>query len=722
MAEVISREPIAKKFLRGDKFVKHGKDTLHLTTDDLFDRIVNLKFIRYNHDSFVLRSDYEPVFYPDGNLTFKRCTQKPHIAIHYKQVAQTVAIEVDIEVTNLFIDKSHGDPLIAASSPLEEGYGNPITNIVVQMGYINQFPDWTKRSGKDDIRLYYDLNNNYVSSEEEARSGMQMSVMVLDTYTKGDPPDQVTYFHGIIGTVETGLLWRHPEGDLTKNYGNPDLPQGHHPLEDLFFQWITKRFIRPNVIHRVNTVYDGNDKSVIKRQKVEIYGYHDYRYMAGRVINRSEQQRGPLYTPDTAWTDLADINGALVDGVFSKEEALKFGVICSLSYKLRNTAMAELSRYGLSAEQLRSFEATDPAAYDYPMNKIGSQIEDICKTFHFLRYYVLPDGSYYFYHASESEADLFSGVRIDAYQDGSDSRQRVVLLPAVYDIAYGGTRTIRCLFYYLIAPMTVVLFMSRYYIGSLVGFYYHPKEGDDAYLVLQVKVDFDTTGEDNMMELMCVDMHKDYQPTWDKNTGRIEWNPGEVIAPMERERHAKWAKTSLTVVWQARDGRHQIIKETDSRWFNIIELWLFAPLEKSGQWPWPFKPRSKEAYIQALNDLKRWNGSDMSTEKEGHYISPNVNQRNLFAKQRYEWPTANGVTVVSDENTEWEELTEGEVKAVPILYSSTYIPPFFETLYGGSAYDENKSDKPDVVWIKYPWMPEERYLPEEEAPLTEVGV
>jgi hypothetical protein len=188
-----------------------------VTADDLFDKIINLRFIRKSGRSFIIRSDYEPVFHKDGTISFKKCVQKPQIKVSYKAVSENTAINVDIEVTNLFIgDKETADP-----NDLDTVDGDPVMWCIIQMGYRKQFPDWTAPERKNNIAQFYALNNNALSTEAEVRNGQQILVQILTGYPTTYPPDRATYFKGIIGTMETGLRWNHTEDELVEGYGDP---------------------------------------------------------------------------------------------------------------------------------------------------------------------------------------------------------------------------------------------------------------------------------------------------------------------------------------------------------------------------------------------------------------------------------------------------------------------------------------------------------------------
>jgi hypothetical protein len=666
--------------------VEHGAKYPELTVDSLFDRIINLKFIRWDMSSFVVRSDYEAVIQKDGSIQFVVCRPKPHIKVSYKQVSQSTAISVDIEVANLFIDKSQGDHLIVQDAvytdPTDPSKGNPVTNIIVQMGYRGQFPDWTERAHNQHPALYYELYNSYIPRGSEMKSGMQVVVTVLDAYTDGNPPDQMTHFHGIIGTVETGLLWTHTEEDLIKTAEDFYPEQGKAPyLWQELRQWITRRFIRPDIPHRVITKLDKEGR--IAGQSVFIYGLADYRKNLTPPrhepweldkLTEADKQTARLTSdgavtdpaepvPDTRWSELT-----LVDGILSEDDAALFGLPCRLSDRLLREGVPEKPAYGAVNEESNTILPRMVILSDNPQNSLDAQVNALCDVYRFLQYYVMPDGSLYFYHSGEQKEDLFRNVRImglDAANNGGVTN--AVILPAVYDIEYSGTRTIRCPFYYLIAPMTVVFFSAKYYIGSLTGFYYYPEKKDAKYLTLQSSVEFDTDGDANTMTLMCVDLPEEEPPFIENGTAvwRLTEEDKAAIAPEAPVEKYAWEENKITIGEYERNAAGEKISvQSMGRWLDIIHYRLLMPLgyPVGSRWKalWADdagKPRGW-VYKRALESLREWNPE-------------------LFTDSR--------LAVPSGENTEWAMLTEGAeggpVLAVPILRPG------------------------DVVTYRYPWMP-----------------
>jgi hypothetical protein len=621
----------------GGTCIRTGKASLELTADDLFDRIINLKFIRKSGRHFTLRSDYEPVFHRDGTISFRTCSQKPDIKINYKQVAESVAIEVDIEITNFFT----GDRDKESVESMNTADGDPVQWCVIQMGYRRQFPDWTKIKDTTDLARFWDLNNNNITSESEVRRGRQILVQILTGYPKTYPPDRITYFKGILGTLENGLRWNHTEKELIKGkgYGDSEFPDGYSEIERVLFQFVTRRFIRASVQHIAVTTQDFTNQeafsNVVKKkfeQKVLIYGFKDYNNAGPNAVHRLQSSittasRAPA---DTEWTELP----LLDNGIMSVENAYKFGVICAVSKTLQSMPENALYGYGLTKRQAAALRSVPAAPFDDMQDTIGGQLTAIQRHYPFIRWYELTDGSFYFYHEKDTDKDLWSDPFIKEMQ-----KDNTHILPAVYDITPSGTRTIRCPFISFISSMTTVVFQSRFTIGTLVSFYYPPRT--NAFLVIIAAIEFATVQDSNLMELMCVDLppheieasktgeidvgeskQTDETPnetpgaTPGKTPGETpgkppsatpneppdetpDETPGETpeAAQVQQPRDLQWFEKTLKVVPHKTGAT-----DTDSRWANIVEKEL-KPSFKAENWP------EGQMFTEALalNALKDWN-------------------------------------------------------------------------------------------------------------------
>jgi hypothetical protein len=579
----------------GGTYVRAGKKSLELTADDLFDRVINLKFIRKRGRCFTLRSDYEPVFHKDGTVSFKTCVQKPDIKISYKQVAESVAIEVDIEIVNFFIgdgDKEDTESMYTAE-------GDPVQWCIVQMGYRRQFPDWTKVKKTTDLARFWDLNNHNITSEAEVGRGRQILVQILTGYPKTYPPDKVTCFKGIIGTLENGLRWDLKEKDLIPGYDDPEFPKDYSEIEEVLFQFVTRRFIRASVQHIAEMVQDFTNQEAISRiaekkfkQKVRIYGFKNYDDAGANAVSRLQSSIMMLskIPTDTEWTELP----LLDNGIMSVGNANKFGVICAVSRTLRSMPANSLYGVGLTDEQAAALRPIPATPFDDMQDTLGGQLAAIRQHYPFIRWYELTDGSFYFYHEKDTDKDLWSDPFIKEMQ-----KDNTRFLPAVYDITPSVPRTIRCPFISFISPMTTVVFQSRFTLGALAGYYYPPRT--DAFLVITAAVEFATVQDSNLTELMCVDLppHEievsDAGEIMVKELEQTDETPE--VAKMQRQRNLQWIEKTLDIVLHKAGAT-----DTDSRWANIVEKEL-KPSFRPENWP------EGQVFTEklALTALKDWN-------------------------------------------------------------------------------------------------------------------
>jgi hypothetical protein len=278
----------------------------------------------------------------------------------------------------------------------------------------------------------------------------------------------------------------------------------------------------------------------------------------------------------------------------SIENANKFGVICAVSRTLRSMPANALYGYGLTAEQAAALRPIPATPFDTIKDIIGGQLVAIQQHYSFIRWYALPDGSFFFYHERDTDEDLWSDPFIKAFQ-----KEDILFLPAIYDMTPSGTRTIRCPFVSFISPMMTVVFQSRFTIGTLVSFYYPPRT--NAYLVITAAIAFATVADENMMELMCVDLPPHEVEV--RETGEITVKelkkPDETpeVAQMQERRNMQWIEQTLSIVLHKKNAM-----ETDSRWENIVrnDVLVDARPER-----WPEGQILDEAL--ALNSLKEWN-------------------------------------------------------------------------------------------------------------------
>jgi hypothetical protein len=529
----------------GYSFIKEGANSLDLEPSDLFDKVINLKLMRKKGRPIIIRSDYEAVFQPDGSsgkVSFKRCTHKPEIKVSYKQVAQSVAVEVDIKITNFFLDG-----IEERTGSMFTAEGDPVQWCVIQMGYRKQFIDFTSEAHKNDVEGFYDLK-----IPESGNLWQQINVQILTGYRESYPPDNVTYFKGVIGTMEAGLRWTHTEADLVPGYGDPQFPKQFGAIESMLYQLVTRRFIRPSVQHLVIQEPQGASPTESFKQQVVIYGYSKYVKQGDDAMERLEASKKRTIA-SLSFEDAKELQ-LLENGIMSIEDANTFGVICACSNTLRTLPVETILRYGVTEDQAAAIGNVSLSPFNDTFDTLGGQLSAIQQHYPFLRWFVLTDGSFYFYHVRDKESDLWMDDYINYMR-----QKNTLPLPAIYDITPSGTRTIRCPFISFLSPMTTVQFQSRYNLGTLTSFYYPVKTR--SFLVILASVEFSTTGDENVMELMCVDVPDD---------SIIPKLPTPVATPevakMQEERNLQWQQTELVVV------RHKTnATETDSSWNNIVK-------------------------------------------------------------------------------------------------------------------------------------------------------
>ena len=202
----------------------------------LFDRIINIKFIRKNGDSFTLRSDYEPVW-EGGVLYFKTCQPKPAIRVKYTQYQATM-IAVDIFVTNLNIIEYQANKAVASEkmnsssqfttrtgnttnmpNDILSTRGNPVVHAEIEMGYRGDFHPWYREKSGGSLTAEQ-LYKSFLNLEKPGLTFDRMQITEAQSFFKqtrrchvrvewaaniSNPPDRITQFHGYIGSTEAGF-------------------------------------------------------------------------------------------------------------------------------------------------------------------------------------------------------------------------------------------------------------------------------------------------------------------------------------------------------------------------------------------------------------------------------------------------------------------------------------------------------------------------------------
>ncbi len=578
----------------GASYIKNGSDIFEDQEDIIEGRVINVKFIRKNGDYFTIRSDYEPVYTPDtggGKISFIRCSQKPSITVSYNQVAQGTAIEVKIQVDGLYIDRE------ASGNEIDASQGNPVVWAIVQMGYIGQFYDWRNMMSDDSADRFFELSEDYATPQAGVKGGKQILVNVLTATPLNTPPDVAWVFNGVIGTLDAGLRWRHEESATTDPlYGNNDSANAkgrpRSEIEAMLYHWITRRFVSPSVLHTMEMKETKTDNGVTYTPVLKVYGYSSYKYQ---------------YIKDTAWTELTLAS----DGLMTFSDANMLGVQCDCSAFVQNSSIHELFSQGAPGNA-SAFVKCDQAVFDNPKDGVGPQLLAIQEHYPFLRWMEMRDGSFFFYDVLEGD----SSIQTDPYVQERQVNAPMIL-PAVYDITMGATRTIRCPFFTFVDPLTTVFFQSRFRLVDSTAYWYQPKKGMDAFTVILSSVSFSTVGEENMMTLTCIDVPDGQGVNIDPANGNVRNVPTPIVVPdftagvqqKKESRQKTYARMSViageppyenvAVSWQA---MARIFLMTDAR----AEDW----------------PSGKPTIQRALTDLREWNSTGAGVWTDARMVDP----------------------------------------------------------------------------------------------------
>jgi len=410
----------------------------------IFDKIINLKFIRKSGASFALRSDYE--LHNNSGLTFfTRMQIKPDIKVTYSQVANNVAISIKIYITNF-----HMFAPGASTSDSLSSLNDPITNIKVQMGYLAQFPNFSDASKELKREDYENLTGG--AGDASAGDGIKtLNCMVLSAYPTKLPPDSITLFDCVVGNIGTVFH--------TSQDGKTDMSTVFDKgitLEKYLFESITRRYLREALSkEEISKIITTGRQTVTAEYKAPRSG-------------------APVRGEDVTYL-----------GCMNAQDAKKYGVQIILSDYLKNVELDE------APPALAQYEFVTSALHELRTKHMEN-----------LRTFSLPDGNYIMYDVVEKLNNVVSSIDIQSRVNTDDP-----LIPAVYTITFGAVRTISCPFYTILNPFQKLHFQSRYNVSNLVGYYYAPLagEGTDTMYSIKLQVTFSTTGDENEMLITSVD-------------------------------------------------------------------------------------------------------------------------------------------------------------------------------------------------------------------------
>ena len=445
-----------------------NESKLNLKPGDLFDKIINLKFVcrevaTGKQEIFVIRSDYELV-YPNtdfdtqrnasefnGKFIIRRCTHKPSIKVQCKMVTSNTGTSIGITVSNFFMLSSDGKHLRSFNA---EDY--LIDYVEIVMGYWGQLKDSIDFNKDSEALLKSYFNPKAINGADRiAITSGGESIIVT---TEKLPPDSAIHIKGYVANIYSSPV-EVPEVDKAKDtvvqaLKKPVIKSGTK-FEEVLFENITRRYLNG---HRIVDV----DKEF-------------------------ETEKGQL----------------------SEEDAQNYGVRVFLSRGASKVGIKSIkSSSGEEAERKVYFE--DGWTIGHTLTRIFSYINAD------LDYTYTLEGDVIVYTPKEmqnpqtiyedcEEQDMYKDTVLENKQL-YDNR-----IPAVYNINIDAVATIVCPFFTFLEPFQYIEFASRYALNGIASFYANYSPTVQRFLVISASVSFATVEEVNDVQITAVSYKENYQ-------------------------------------------------------------------------------------------------------------------------------------------------------------------------------------------------------------------
>lgn len=508
---------------------------------DLFDRVVNIKFIcgdKSNPDEYVIRSDYE-IYKPDlikgmtqgesessSPCVIRKCRIKPSIKVIYKQKAQNTPVAIDIYIKNFFILTKDGQTLLSFSN---KGY--PLHSIEVQLGYFGQF-----------AHMYKNRENRVPTKEEffamEAPLGVQ-TLLCNTAYTQIDklPPDSTLHIHAFVGDLTNKPVKDYIEVEEKKKEVDYEIAGESEEFRfknfaHYIFNNITRRFVRmqsPNILNKIG-ILDGvkKDKNgLMNYVKAQMYGVkvflsegivNSYTMQGKSVVYDSEGNAvkgSSFFTQSLSGSTLSKALNTIVKKINPKirispasngdcflfldgedENKLAKGDTYWYIYERGNGSGVDIDGDGKVSWrelELRRYKMRDIVAYLHEsMLSTGVALGDSIAL-------AKMDEDKEYVRKEATTIQEGEGVRLSKIEMDFTNKA----LPAVYDINIDSLCTIVCPFFWFLNPFDTVRFQTRYALGGLVSYFadFTPKE--NKFTVLWQNVSFSTDENINECEIVC---------------------------------------------------------------------------------------------------------------------------------------------------------------------------------------------------------------------------
>ena len=527
-----------------------SKNNLQLQAGDLFDRVINLKFITSEQggdgvekyvDEFVLRSDYELVDakfvanVANGTVSYsqdkkisciRKCRLKPSVKVQYKQVAGNTAIELDIFVQNFFMLDSEGKTLMSFSNTKGR-----LASVEIQMGYFGQFADFFKgnENGVPTLEQYFDFT--------EKPEGVQ-TITCNVTYCQTDklPPDSTMHIHGFVGscytqpvtdkmitddnqissielsTVDTSSVYMYQKGENAFRFKS---------FAHYLYNNVTRRFFR-NKIPATNKKEVKNLKIKFKDGGVCLDDDSSLKYgvrvfLSEGIVGdgKSDVFLGKQQIYDSDGKPLKGKKSSEFTKELSGDTPMKalnsFSSFQSSLFRVQPLENGDYLLF-LNEEMKHSGKLSEMNWYtfDPKLGKNGvdldgdgeikaSELGLVKFTYDEILKYVNDSLG-----GKAKNADIFGYGALKGVSVGGE-KLNINRIPAVYNIAYDNALcTITCPFFYFLTPFQKFYFASRYAVSSMIAYYLDQENKEMEFTMIWQSVSFATVENINDVQICCV--------------------------------------------------------------------------------------------------------------------------------------------------------------------------------------------------------------------------
>lgn len=436
-----------------------------LTKDDLFDRIINVritvrdKVINDGKDvvvsTYTIRSDFEPVFVPNGanalmmgntkaqnKYYIRKCIHKPSINFSLKRLTKNVGINLSVTISNFYIFNAEGSVVDWFNLKDKE-----ISSFDVQIGYFGQFSHLAEESEFTWEKLTESFDN------KEATYGVEtIHSEVCWAALSGTPPKLALTLQGFVGIKLSN------EDKKNKTRANSKINQAISQASLL-------------VDKRIEDVKKGEEQSPASISYAE---YLKDKYQVSEMGNSHLTEMEKLFHK-----------------LF--KECLDIPIY--MTYMVKH------------------YDRRQSRIVDSSFSNLQATIDYVTKTFPKLKAVQLVDGSLFF--CLEEELIANNQHLVDEMLEANKSAGKRGInvydnkLPAVYSVSFAPTQTFVCPFFYFTNPFDYFYFESKYSTTDLVSYYAPSASGADTkqtqkFMIISQDIQFATVENINETTLTCI--------------------------------------------------------------------------------------------------------------------------------------------------------------------------------------------------------------------------